>query len=506
MAIKNILVPDIGSSSAVPIIEILVKVGDKVKKEDSLLVLESEKASMEIPAPDEGVIKEIKVNVGDKVSEGHLLMVLETQAEEADKAQAQSQSAHNAPKANIQETIYLPDLGGASGVGVIEVNVKPGDTVSAEQTIITLEGEKATMEIPSPKAGTVEKVLLKVGDKVKQGDAILELTAQAEERSQQAKTMSKAPATSSQAKTTQPMLATKLPSHDNVYASPSVRRLARELGIDLNRIKGSGDKGRITKDDLYQFIKAQLQGGGAALPEAPSVDFSKYGEIEVQALSRIKKLSAKNLHRNWLLVPHVTQFDEVDITEMEAYRKLEKEKAEKQGVRLTPLVFIMKAVVSALKAYPQFNASLAPNGEDIILKKYYHLGVAVDTPNGLVVPVFRDVDKKDIYQLAKELAQYSEKARNGQLTPADMQGSTFTISSLGGIGGTAFTPIVNMPDVAILGVSKAQMKPIYEAGQFIPKLMLPLSLSYDHRVIDGADGARFSAHLAKTLSEFKQLL
>jgi pyruvate dehydrogenase E2 component (dihydrolipoamide acetyltransferase) len=408
----------------------------------------------------------------------------------------------------MSKEITVPDIGTTSGATVIEVAVKAGDEIQAEQTLITLESEKASMEIPSSEAGLVDSVAVKVGDKIKTGDIILTLKA-SEKVSDEKEKIKPAPTKEIQPAQFSPK---ELPeektipaSADKIYASPAVRRLARELNIDLGSIAGTGRKARIQKEDLLHTIKTAMQSGGgqgSALPSAPAVDFKQFGEIELKPLNKIKKLTAINLHRNWLLVPHVTQCDEADITELEAFRKDQAEK----GHKLTPLVFIIKAVVAAMKQFPQFNASLDAAGENLIFKKYFHIGVAVDTPEGLVVPVIREADKKSLLDLAQELQEVSQKARNKQLLPKDMQGSCFTISSLGGIGGTLFTPIVNLPDAAILGVSKSQIKPVYQEGEFVPRLMLPLSLSYDHRIIDGAEGARFIVQLGKYLSDIRQLL
>jgi pyruvate dehydrogenase E2 component (dihydrolipoamide acetyltransferase) len=416
--------------------------------------------------------------------------------------------------------IPLPDIGGATAK-VIEIAVKPGDVIKKEDTLITLESDKASMEIPAPEAGTVVDVHVKLGDALSMGDVILTLdvVASAEKSPAQkpaevkSETASKIPPSALSG--TFPRVGEGvLPSPHQaaggaVHAGPAVRRLAREFGVDLTRVRGTGPKNRILKEDVQNFVKAALAGGasgGAGLPQAPVVDFAKFGDVEIKPLSRIKKLTGVNLSRNWLLVPHVTQFDEADITEMEAFRKAQQQLPEWKDLKLTPLVFLMKAVVSALKEFPTFNASLDASGENLVLKKYFHIGVAVDTPEGLVVPVIRDVDQKTLPMLAKELADISAKARTKGLSPQEMQGSCFTISSLGGIGGTAFTPIVNLPDVAILGVSKSAMKPVYQDGQFVPRLMLPLSLSYDHRVIDGAAGARFTVHLAACLRDVKKLV
>lgn len=413
------------------------------------------------------------------------------------------------------EEIKIPDIGGAQNVDVIEVFIKPGDVIEKEQSLITLETEKASMEIPAPMAGVVESVLVKVGDKVSEGSPILTLkpTASASEEkieSQQVPKKETAPSVEEKPIPSPSISPASSSSQVMGYAGPGVRRFARELGVDINQIRGSGPKGRIIKEDVLSYVKGELQkaksGNGLSIPQMPVVDFSKFGEIETRALNKIKRYTGINLHRSWVTVPHVTQFEEVDITELEAFRKNQKEEAEKAGVKLTPLVFIMKAVVAALKEYPIFNTSLDPSGENLIYKKYFNVGVAVDTPNGLVVPVIRHVDCKSVMEIAKELAEISQKAREKGLTPAEMSGGSFTISSLGGIGGTAFTPIVNAPEVAILGVSKSVIKPVYQNNEFVPRLMLPLSLSYDHRVIDGADGARFIVYLAKRLADIKTLL
>lgn len=430
--------------------------------------------------------------------------------------------------------IYVPDLGNVAAAAIIEIPVKVGQVIDVEDALITLESDKASMDIPSPLAGKLKELKVKVGDKVSKGDliAILE-TEESSTSDEKSQTTSAASASVEKISIPDASTTTAAPEvtkveissrsaelkeegdedndkeQEDIHAGPGVRRLAREFGLDLNKISGSGQKGRIIKEDLQKFVKAHLSQsahGQMGLPSAPEIDFSQFGKTEKQALSRIKKLTAQYLHRNWLLVPHVTQFNDADITELEVFRKAQAGFAAKQNIKLTPLVFIMKAVVTSLKAFPSFNASLSADGEELILKKYYHIGIAVDTPEGLVVPVIRDVDKKSLLELAQELGTVSQKARAKQLTGADLQGSSFTISSLGGIGGTAFTPIVNVPDVAILGVSKAQFKPIYQDGEFVPRLMLPLSLSYDHRVIDGAEGARFIMHLTGCLSDIRRWL
>ncbi|MFZ2315666.1 MAG: dihydrolipoyllysine-residue acetyltransferase [Gammaproteobacteria bacterium] len=415
------------------------------------------------------------------------------------------------------KNITTPDLGGATDVAVIEVLVKPGDTVAVDQTVVTLESDKATLEIPSSDAGVVKEVKVKVNDKVSTGSVLIVLEAKAApaEKTKEATPAKAEPAPVAQKAEPVAAPVEEITDEDDekgdVHAGPGVRRLARELGVSLNVLSGTGPKQRILKEDVQSYVKGQLAAGSAtssgfSLPSAPSVDFSKFGDVEKQALSRIKKISGKNLQRNWTTIPHVTQFADVDITALEEFRQSQKNALDKQKVKLTPLVFIMKAVVAALKAFPNVNASLDATGENLILKQYFHIGVAVDTPDGLVVPVIRDVDKKGLIDLAKELAVISEKARNKQLSPGDMQGGCFSISSLGGIGGTAFTPIINAPEVAILGVSKSSYQPVYQDGVFVPRLMLPLSLSYDHRVIDGAEGARFIMFLSSMLSDIRNLL
>lgn len=539
MAENNVMViPDIGGAEDAEVIEISVKPGDQVQVEDTLITLEGDKATMDIPASEAGTVEEVLVNVGDKVKEGTPIVKLtaadasssaaeesEVEAEDTVAAEATATNSNN-KKSEATATaktmqLIVPDLGDAKDVEVIEVAVQVGDQVAAEETLLTLEGDKATMEVPAPEQGEIAEWNIKVGDKVSSGDVMgsLQLTAAAESATATSAAASTPAATKSSvekpadASTAAPVAAKSATAEAaSLYAGPAVRRLARELNIDLQLVTASGDKGRISKDDLNKFIKARMTGGAAAsagglnLVAAPAVDFSKFGAVTTQPLSKIQKLSGRYLHRNWVQIPHVTQFESVDITELEAFRSQHKEAAKKQGVRLTPLVFIMKAVAAALKAFPTFNASLSEDGESLILKQYYHVGVAVDTPNGLVVPVIRDVDKKSLLQLAEELGAISEKARTKGLSMQEMQGGCFTISSLGGIGGTAFTPIVNAPEVAILGVSKSSMQPVYQEGEFVPRLMLPLSLSYDHRVIDGAVGARFIVYLASRLADIRTLI
>lgn len=525
MALQEVKVPDLGGAAAVDVIEILIKVGDTIKKDQSIITLEGDKASMEVPAPIAGIVKEIKVKVGDKVSENNLLLMVETAEATVSKEKPAEKKVESiavekvaTTSSSIQE-IKVPDLGGSKNVDVIELMVKPGDIVKKDQSLITLEGDKASMEVPSPLAGKIKEFKLAVGDKVNEGDLILLIEVTGVPSTAAATTATSAPVAekpqvSKPAET--PIVAVVnnngFSNGETVHAGPAVRRLAREFGVDLKLVKGSGEKNRIIKEDVQRFVKAALAkgsavaGSGLAVAAAPKIDFSKFGAIETKALSKIKKLTGVNTHRSWVTIPHVTQFDEADITEMEEFRSAKKAEAEQQGIKLTPLVFLMKAVVKCLQAFPSFNASLDETGENIILKKYFHIGVAVDTPNGLVVPVIREVDKKGLMELSKELAEISKKAREKGLTVNEMSGSCFTISSLGGIGGSAFTPIVNAPDVAILGVSKSQMKPIWNNKEFVPRLMLPLSLSYDHRVIDGAEAARFTNMLAKILSDIKELL
>lgn len=525
--LKEVLVPDLGGASDVTVIEILVKPGDQVSAEQSLITLEGDKATMEIPAPFAGTVAEIKVNVGDKVSEGTLILTLQAAAAETPAATPTSVTAPSktietakpvavAPSKPELKEVRVPDIGGASNVTVIEIGVKSGDQVAAEAPLITLEGDKATMEIPAPFAGEIKDIKISVGSKVSQDDVILTMMVQSSGAAvaQSVPTQAAATTTPAPAKPAAPASSApaEVKSFAQVHAGPSVRQLARELGADLTSVKGTGAKGRITKEDLYAFIKAELQkakgavSGGLAVPPAPVVDFARFGAIEIKPLSKIKKFTGINVHRSWITVPHVTQFAEADITDLENWRQQNKAAIEAQGVKLTPLILIMKAVVAALKMYPIFNSSLDASGDNLVMKQYYHLGIAADTPNGLVVPVIRNVDQKSVVELAKELADISKKAREKGLTPAEMSGGCFTISSLGGIGGTAFTPIVNTPDVAILGVSKAAMKPVYQNNQFVPRLMLPLSLSYDHRVIDGADGARFVVELSNQLAAIEKLV
>ena len=581
--IKEALVPDIGDYSDVPVIEVLVSVGDTVSKDQSLVTLESDKATMEVPSSVAGVVKEIKVKVGDSLSQGALVALIEVADADAGAetaaapapaaapakaapAAAPAPAAKAAPAAASeggQVEARVPDIGDYSGVPVIEVLVAVGDTVAKDQSLVTLESDKATMEVPSSVAGVIKELKVKVGDSLSQGDLVAIIAASdggagaaqspAKPTTDTAETAGKvepvavpaepdklaqreiaqvqsarstaasqpaqaAPGTPSSPPVTfdaDSVLPSKVP-----YASPVVRVFARELGVDLNQIKGSEKGGRITREDVQRFVKAALSGGAPAAAGAapagggnglnllawPKVDFSKFGETETQPLSRIKKISGANLARNWAMIPHVTQFESADITDLEALRVALNKENEKAGIKLTMLAFLIKASAAALKKFPEFNASLDAAGENLTLKKYINIGFAADTPNGLVVPVIRDVDKKGVLQIAQESGELAKKARDGKLGPADMSGGCFSISSLGGIGGTAFTPIINAPEVAILGVSKSAMQPVWNGKDFAPKLMLPLSLSYDHRVIDGALAARFTTYLSQVLADMRRVL
>ncbi|NOH82892.1 pyruvate dehydrogenase complex dihydrolipoyllysine-residue acetyltransferase [Vibrio sp. 03-59-1] len=523
--LKEVHVPDIGGDE-VEVTEIMVAVGDAVEEEQSLLTVEGDKASMEVPAPFAGIVKEIKTASGDSVSTGSLVMIFEvTGSAPATPAVEAAAPVAAAPAASAEKEVNVPDIGGDE-VEVTEVMVKVGDTVEEEQSLITVEGDKASMEVPAPFAGTVKEIKIAEGDSVTTGSLIMTFVVEgaAPVASQAAAPVAQAPSAPAApaAKVEAPAAGDFQENNDYAHASPVVRRLAREFGVNLTKVKGTGRKSRILKEDVQSFVKEalkRLESGAAASAKGgdgsalgllpwPKVDFSKFGETEVQKLSKIKKISGANLHRNWVMIPHVTQWDNADITELEAFRKEQNaiEAKKDTGMKITPLVFIMKAVAKALEAFPAFNSSISEDGESIILKKYVNVGIAVDTPNGLVVPVFKDVNKKGIYELSEELMAISKKARAGKLTAADMQGGCFTISSLGGIGGTAFTPIVNAPEVGILGVSKSEIKPVWNGKDFEPRLQLPLSLSYDHRVIDGAEGARFITFLNSALSDIRRLV
>lgn len=522
MAIQTINVPDIGGADGVEVIEISVKVGDIVAEGDSIVVLETDKASMEIPADKAGKVVAIKVNLGDKVSQDSVL--IDVEAEGSVAAEAPAPAAEPAPTAapaaaaTSEVTLSVPDIGGAEGVEVIEISVKVGDEVAEGDTLIVLETDKASMEIPADKAGKVISLSVNVGDKVSQGSAIAVIAAQGGVApAVTAPAAAPAPAQSAPANVVSPVAPAKVEADveqtGDVYAGPAVRKLARQLGVDMGKLSGTGPRGRLLKDDVRGYVKPIVQAaqsgvatGGAGIPRIPAVDFAKFGEIETVKMSKVKKITAENMTRNWLNIPHVTQWDDADITDLEVFRNGLKAEAEKRGSKLTPLPFLLKACAAALIAEPSFNVSMHHDGESIVRKKYVHIGIAVDTPNGLMVPVIRNVDKKGLWELTDEINAIAKKARDGKLLPADMQGGCFTISSLGAAGGNGFTPIVNAPEVAILGVSRAQMKPVWNGKEFIPRNMLPLSLSYDHRAINGADAGRFFTYLTAVISDVRRLL
>ena len=563
MALVEIQVPDIGDFDEVGVIELLVKPGDTVKAEQSLITVESDKASMEIPSSHAGVVKDLRVQVGDKVKQGSVVLTLEVvgAVSESNSTPAQSQQAQAAIE-KIAKTptpsaapvaapapdaaapvgpieVRVPDIGDFKDVAVIELLVKPGDTVKLEQSLFTVESDKASMEIPSPAAGVIKELKVKIGDTVNIGDLVAVLEGSAGNApaavAPAAPAASAAPVPAAAVAAAAPpataIASASVPAHQPgtpaaglPHASPSVRKFARELGVPLDEVRGTGPKGRITQDDIQGFTKAVMggatqtkaqaakapavSGGGSGvglnLLPWPKVDFAKFGPVERKDLSRIKKISGANLHRNWVVIPHVTNHDDADITDLEAFRVQFNKENEKSGVKVTMLAFMIKAAVAALKKFPEFNASL--DGDQLVLKNYFHIGFAADTPNGLVVPVIRDADKKGIVQISQEMGDLAKKARDGKLGPADMTGGCFSISSLGGIGGRYFTPIINAPEVAILGLSKGQMKPVWDGKQFVPRLTLPLSLSYDHRVIDGALAARFNAYLGQVLADYRRIL
>ncbi|WP_067062118.1 dihydrolipoyllysine-residue acetyltransferase [Roseateles chitosanitabidus] len=555
MALVEVKVPDIGDFKDVAIIELLVKAGDTVKVEQSLLTVESDKASMEIPSSVAGVVKEVKVKIGDTINQGDLIVVVESEAAgaaapapaaPAPAAAAPAPQAAPAPAPAAAPAasagpvdIVVPDIGDFDEVAVIEVLAKVGDTVKVEQSLITVESDKASMEIPSSHAGVIKELLVKLGDKVAKGSkiAVIEATGGAAAPAPAAAApapaqaaAAPAPATASAPAPAERQVPTAaLPPHEPTkpsgklpHASPSIRKIARELGVPLDEVKGSGAKGRITESDVQSFVKAVMAGtaqtvaqkaaapagaGGGAFPGLlpwPKVDFEKFGPVERKEMSRIKKISGANLHRNWVTIPHVTNHDDADITELEAFRVQLNKENEKSGIKVTMLAFMIKATVAALKKFPEFNASLDGDGT-LVLKNYFHIGFAADTPNGLVVPVIRDCDKKGIFQISQEMSELAKKARDGKLGPADMTGGCFSISSLGGIGGTYFTPIINAPEVAIMGVCKSSTQPVWDGKQFVPRLILPLSLSWDHRVIDGAAAARFNVYFASLLADFRRI-
>ena len=548
----EVKVPDIGDYKDIPVIELLVAPGDTVEAEQSLLTLESDKATMDVPSPAAGTVKEIKVKVGDTVSEGSFILVLEAGGEaaapaaKAEAAPAKAAPAASAPAASAPAPaaagggsvdVKVPDIGDYKDIPVIEIHVKVGDTVEAEQALVTLESDKATMDVPSPSAGKVKSIKVKIGDNVSEGSSIVELEGAGGGAATAPAAAAPAPAAAKEVPSDAPSKAAPATAATSAlaqapviqageggaarhsHASPSVRKFARELGVDVARVRGSGPKGRITQDDVTAFVKGVMTGQQAAPAAAapaggsgvgldllpwPKIDFTKFGPIDPQPLSRIKKISGANLHRNWVMIPHVTNNDEADITDLEALRVTLNKENEKSGIKITMLAFVIKAAVAALKKFPTFNASL--DGDNLILKQYYNIGFAADTPNGLVVPVIRDADKKGLLQIAQEMADLSKLARDGKLKPDQMQGGCFSISSLGGIGGTHFTPIINAPEVAILGLSRGAMKPVWDGKQFVPRLTLPLSLSYDHRVIDGAAAARFNAYLGGLLADFRRVI
>ena len=524
----DVNVPDIGGDE-VNVTDVMVKVGDRVEVDQSIINVEGDKASMEVPAPVAGIVKEIIIKAGDKVSTGTLIMRFEVAGSAPAAAPTASApvAAPAAPVAGGVKDVNIPDIGGDE-VNVTEIMVKVGDTITEEQSLITVEGDKASMEVPAPFAGVVKEILVKSGDKVSTGTLIMRfevagnapVAAPAPQAAAPAPTATPAVAPSAPAATASDADVTGAKSY--AHATPVIRRLAREFGVNLDKVKGTGRKGRILKEDVQAYVKAAVKalesgaasatgaanGAGLGLLPWPKVDFSKFGEIEEVELSRINKISGANLHRNWVMIPHVTHFDKADITDLEAFRKEQNALAEKQklGVKITPVVFIMKAVAKALEAFPRFNSSITEDAQRLSLKKYINIGVAVDTPNGLVVPVFKDVNKKGIIELSRELAEVSKKARDGKLTASDMQGGCFTISSIGGLGTTHFAPIVNAPEVAILGVSKSSMEPVWNGKDFAPRLILPISLSFDHRVIDGADGARFISYIGSVLADLRRLV
>ncbi|MCK7550237.1 dihydrolipoyllysine-residue acetyltransferase [Marinobacter goseongensis] len=561
MSEQEIKVPDLGGADEVEVIEILVSQGDSVEEEDPILTVESDKASVELPSPGAGKITRITVKVGDKVKEGDVVGMMEASGdaggsdddkgagEEAgsgkdekadDKSEGKPEEKKPAPKksgGSRNETVKVPALDGFDNVPVIEINVSEGDEIRADDPLVTVESDKATMEIPSPYAGKIGKILVSEGDKISEGHDLVEMTV-VEGAGEGAEASGGEDASSESAKSSgddkpehkaeseakseeqkpEPSSATYEPPTPGakVHAGPAVRKLAREFGADLARIKGSGPKNRILKDDVQAYVKSQLQqtqqgstvagGGGAGIPGVKLPDFSQFGEIERESMSRMMFATANNMQRSWLNVPHVTQFEDADITDMEDFRKSQKAAGEKKGVKMTPLPFLLKACATALAELPQFNVALDMDRKEVVRKHYIHIGIAVDTHNGLMVPVIRDVDQKGLWELAAESAELARKARDKQLKPAEMQGACFTITSLGGIGGTAFTPIVNTPEVAILGVSKAAMKPVWDGQDFQPRLMLPLSLSYDHRAVNGADAARFTSLLSQLLGDIRTLL
>lgn len=541
MAIEIIPVPDLGGADKVEVIEICVQIGDVVEEEQSLVVLESDKASMEIPSPKAGKVVSLKIKEGDSLSEGDAIVEMELAGDDrSDEPQKDTVTEVSEPVAvetpmevsstsavseSSEQLIAVPDLGGSDSVEVIEICVAVGDDISEGDSLVVLESDKASMEIPSPVTGKIIELKLKEGDKTTEGDALAVIEVAGGSVTEAPVVVEEEPAAGLSVEVAEtakaaPVAAAKVlalssveAASADVYAGPSVRKLARQLGVDLTKLKASGPRNRYTKDDVRSYVKQLVAdvnsgkiSGGAGIPPIPEIDFAKFGDIEMLKLSKIAKLTSTNMSRNWLNVPHVTQFDDADITELEVFRKSMKAEAEKRGVKLTPLPFLLKAAADAMRAEPSFNVSLHADGEHLVQKKYIHIGVAVDTPNGLMVPVIRDVDQKGLWQLAAETSEMAAKARAGKLMPRDMQGACFTISSLGAIGGNGFTPIVNAPEVAIMGVSKAQIKPIWNGSEFEPRQMLPLSVSYDHRAINGAHCGRFFTHMVAVLGDVRRLL
>jgi len=535
VAIQTIKVPDIGGAEGVEVIEISVKVGDVIAEGDSIVVLETDKASMEIPADKAGKVVAIKVNLGDKVSQDAVLLEVEAEGSAAAPAPQAAAPAVAAPAAApvaaapvsaaaAEVPMVIPDIGGAEGVEVIEISVKVGDEVAAGDSLIVLETDKASMEIPAEAAGKIVSLAVKVGDKLSQGSVIgllaisggapVAAASVAAPAKVEAAPAAAAPAPKVEAPKAAPAPVADVAQTGDVYAGPAVRKLARQLGVDMGKVSGTGPRGRLVKDDVRAYVKPIVQAaqsgasfGGSGIPALPVVDYSKFGEIEIVKMSKIKKLTADAMTRSWLNVPRITQFDDADITDLEVFRNSMKAEAEKRGSKLTPLPFIVKAVAAALVAEPSFNVSVHQDGESIVHKKFVHIGIAVDTPNGLLVPVVRNVDKKGLFELADEINVLAKKARDGKLTPAEMQGGCFTISSLGAMGGNGFTPMVSAPtEVGILGVSRAQMKPVWNGKEFIPRNMLPLSLSYDHRAVNGADAGRFMTYLVSVIGDLRRLL
>ncbi|QMT60407.1 dihydrolipoyllysine-residue acetyltransferase [Legionella sp. PC997] len=532
----EVKIPDIGGATQVDVIEIMVQVGDQIEVDTPLITLESDKASMEIPSPVAGKVTKLNIKVGDKVSEGDLILFATVEKESNNEQENETPPAKKEPvnsepkesqvtqekKSEQLKEVKIPDIGGASQVDVIEIMVQVGQRIEVDTPLITLESDKASMEIPSPISGTITKLNVKVGDKVSEGDLILLAALESGSEIEKSKTATEQKPASVAATTNQteskkeepasPQAAFVEPGNSSklIAAGPAVRRIAREFGVNLDAVKGTGRKERITKEDVQAYVKGRLSEqpnqGSLNIQPNPVIDFTQFGDIETKPLNKIKKLTGVNVHRSWITIPHVTQFDSADITDVEAFRKSESGQAKEKGYKLTLLAFVCAVVSKALKAFPQFNASLDASGENLIYKKYFNIGIAVETPNGLVVPVIRNVDKLTVAEIAAEMTRLSTKARDKGLMLNDMSGGCFTISSLGGIGGTSFTPIVNSPEVAILGLSRSEIKPVYENGTFQPRLMLPLSLSYDHRVIDGAEAARFTRFVCECLSDIRRIL